>query len=211
VTTTSSGSWRDEQTERTRARILEAVVELTAEGIDKLSVSAVAQRSGVSRPTVYRHFPDKQAMLEAVGDDYRRRALHDREEPADLDELLAGVAPVFARFGDLDPGLRAAMWAAGSQARTAGRSQRVRSTDRALAVELEGVEPAERRRLVRAVTTLCSSSTLRAYQTVLGADDAAAAEAVVWTIRTLLRGVTRKPRKRTGGNDKRATKRRKRG
>ena len=41
-------AWRDEQTERTRARILDAVVALMAEGIGRLSVSAVAKRSGGS-------------------------------------------------------------------------------------------------------------------------------------------------------------------
>src|SRR5215216_5662436 len=33
---------------------------------DRASISAVASEAGVSRPTVYGHFPDRKALLEAV-------------------------------------------------------------------------------------------------------------------------------------------------
>jgi AcrR family transcriptional regulator len=52
----------------TRERILEATVEvLERSGPRKLSLSAVAATAGVSRPTLYRWFPSKKALLEAFG------------------------------------------------------------------------------------------------------------------------------------------------
>lgn len=53
-------------TERTRQRIVEATVELHGSvGPKHTSISAVAQRAGVQRLTVYRHFPDEFALFSA--------------------------------------------------------------------------------------------------------------------------------------------------
>ncbi|UXA19844.1 TetR/AcrR family transcriptional regulator [Mycobacterium sp. SMC-4] len=52
----------------TRHRILVATAEVLARsGQTKLSLSEVALQAGVSRPTLYRWFADKQALLEAFG------------------------------------------------------------------------------------------------------------------------------------------------
>jgi AcrR family transcriptional regulator len=52
----------------TKERILEATLEvLERSGPRKLSLSAVAATAGVSRPTLYRWFPSKKALLEAFG------------------------------------------------------------------------------------------------------------------------------------------------
>ena len=57
---------RLKQVEETRQRITEAAVELHGTvGPAKTTVSAVAERAGVERLTVYRHFPDEQALFEA--------------------------------------------------------------------------------------------------------------------------------------------------
>src|SRR5438093_1006429 len=57
---------RDEQTDGTRIRILEALVRTMAAGVAGLSVPAVAREAGVSIPTIYRHFGSKQGLLEAL-------------------------------------------------------------------------------------------------------------------------------------------------
>lgn len=52
--------------ERTRRRITEAAVELHQErGPLGTTISAIAERAGVQRLTVYRHFPDEQSLLGA--------------------------------------------------------------------------------------------------------------------------------------------------
>jgi AcrR family transcriptional regulator len=57
---------RAERQQETRRRIVEAAVELhTMLGPARTTVSAVADRAGVTRPTVYAHFPDARSLLQA--------------------------------------------------------------------------------------------------------------------------------------------------
>src|SRR5262249_54522395 len=57
---------RAESEESTRQRIVDALVELHEElGPSRTTVSAVAERAGVQRLTVYRHFPDEPSMIRA--------------------------------------------------------------------------------------------------------------------------------------------------
>ena len=52
--------------EQTRRRITEAAVELHSTlGAAQTSMSAVAERAGVRRSTLYRHFPDEAALFDA--------------------------------------------------------------------------------------------------------------------------------------------------
>lgn len=57
---------RAEAQERTRQRIVEAAVALHEElGPARTTISAIAERAGVQRLTVYRHFPDEEAVFRA--------------------------------------------------------------------------------------------------------------------------------------------------
>ena len=57
---------RAEAEQRTRLRITESAVELHGTlGPARTSISAVAQRAGVRRSTVYRHFPDEASLFSA--------------------------------------------------------------------------------------------------------------------------------------------------
>lgn len=57
---------RAERQEETRQRIVAAAVELhTTLGPSRTTVQAIAERAGVTRPTVYAHFPDARALFEA--------------------------------------------------------------------------------------------------------------------------------------------------
>ena len=57
---------RAEQEDQTRLRITEAAVDLHGTvGPARTTVSAVAERAGVQRATVYRHFPDDEALFAA--------------------------------------------------------------------------------------------------------------------------------------------------
>ena len=65
---------RAESEERTRQRITEAAVALhQTVGPARTSVKSVAERAGVDRATVYRHFPDEQALFDACTTHYYAR------------------------------------------------------------------------------------------------------------------------------------------
>ena len=57
---------RAQSQQRTRLRITESAVELHGTlGPARTSMSAVAERAGVRRSTLYRHFPDEAALFDA--------------------------------------------------------------------------------------------------------------------------------------------------
>ena len=63
---------RAELQEQTRLRITEAAVDLHGTlGPARTSVTAVAERAGVERATVYRHFPDERALFLACSGHWR--------------------------------------------------------------------------------------------------------------------------------------------
>jgi AcrR family transcriptional regulator len=57
---------RAEQVDQTRQRIINATVDLHGSiGLAATTIAAIAERAGVTRLTVYRHFPDETALIGA--------------------------------------------------------------------------------------------------------------------------------------------------
>ncbi|MFI7011341.1 TetR/AcrR family transcriptional regulator [Streptomyces sp. NPDC050145] len=92
---------RAEDVDRTRQRIVEAAVHLhgTA-GPGSTSIAAIAERAGVTRMTVYRHFPDETALFEACSGHWMSRQQPPRpdqwrtiEDP--VERLTAGLADLY--------------------------------------------------------------------------------------------------------------------
>jgi AcrR family transcriptional regulator len=78
---------RAERMNETRQRIVEATMALHTElGPARTSISAIAERAGVQRHTVYKHFPDEHALAMAC------TGLHAELDPAPDPELLLGIA-----------------------------------------------------------------------------------------------------------------------
>jgi AcrR family transcriptional regulator len=75
---------------RNRERLLETAADIFSAGGPDASLEAVAKRAGVGIGTLYRHFPTREALFEAV---YRREV----DQLSDLAERLADeVEPVEA-------------------------------------------------------------------------------------------------------------------
>jgi AcrR family transcriptional regulator len=80
---------RAELQEQTRLRITESAMELHGTiGPSRTSISAVAERAGVRRSTVYRHFPDEAALFAACSAHWLAA-----NPPPDLDRWSAIVDP----------------------------------------------------------------------------------------------------------------------
>ena len=83
--------------EETRQRIVEALIELHGEvGPARTTVSAVAERAGVERLTVYRHFPDEPSMFRACSSLHMERNPPPQPGPFDGLEPLAAVRRTLA-------------------------------------------------------------------------------------------------------------------
>ncbi len=78
---------------RNRARILEVAEEVFAEGGPSAPVDDIARRAGVGVGTLYRHFPTKEALLEAIVVERFARLL-------DYARGLTGAADAGAAFFD---------------------------------------------------------------------------------------------------------------
>jgi AcrR family transcriptional regulator len=101
---------RAERQEETRRRIVGAAVELhTTVGPARTSVAAIAERAGVTRPTVYAHFPDARSLFEACSghvretvpppDPARWRSISDRGER--LETVLRDLYGYYERLEPL--------------------------------------------------------------------------------------------------------------
>jgi TetR/AcrR family transcriptional repressor of mexCD-oprJ operon len=88
VTPEASTDHRRATAERNVAAILDAAAALLARGATA-STTAVATEAGVSRVTVYAHFPTRDALLEAVAE----RAVGAAKVALDAAQLEDGTAP----------------------------------------------------------------------------------------------------------------------
>ena len=71
--------------QRNRQRLLDATIDLILEAGGEPSRDAIAERAGVGIGTLYRHFPDQQALLHAV-------ARHALEKSISAGEAIVDVA-----------------------------------------------------------------------------------------------------------------------
>lgn len=97
-------STRAEQEQETAARIVDAAEELHGSiGPSRTTVSAIAERAGVTRATVYRHFPDDEALFVACSSQWlSRQQLPDptvwEDRPDPIERLRVGLADVYRYY-----------------------------------------------------------------------------------------------------------------
>lgn len=185
---------RAEQRAQTRARIIEAAIELLAEEeLEEVTIPLVAKRAGVSVRTVYAHFPTKEALAETIAEllDERIGAL---QFPDKADELPAFVAGIFAGFDRDEPLFTGALRTKAGRAVSARRRpRRIEELERALEPELSALEPAERREALAAIYLIHSVLTWRAMKDYFGLTGAQAGAAAAWAVQALLRELRRSP------------------
>ncbi len=88
---------RAEQLEETRQRIVDATVALHEElGPARTTVTAIAERAGVSRPTVYNQFPDDRSLFAACSGHWRAQHPMPELEEGELEDTLAALYAFFA-------------------------------------------------------------------------------------------------------------------
>src|SRR5579875_1036647 len=84
---------RAAQKAATRRRILDALADHLAAGtFDSLSMDAAAAAAGVSPATLYRYFPNREALLDAIADETLFQRLGDLpypQEPSDIAPIMA--------------------------------------------------------------------------------------------------------------------------
>src|SRR3954467_4950787 len=85
--------------EDVRRRIEEALLECMAAGqMNRINHDALAEMTGVSRRTVYRYFPDRDALMKALWHRTTRAAGPAVGFPRNAEEILARLDPVYRGF-----------------------------------------------------------------------------------------------------------------
>lgn len=100
---------RAKRQEQTRQRIVEATVELhQTVGMARTTISAIAEKAGVQRLTVYRHFSDERALFTACTGHYM--GANPPPDPASWtqiatpeERLKVALSEVYAYYGRTEP------------------------------------------------------------------------------------------------------------
>jgi len=99
------GSLRERLKQQTRALIVDELVAALAAGeLDQASHDALAKRVGVSRQTVYRYFPDRDALMQALWERINAELGGGTSGfPQDETALLTQIAPLFQSYDRIAP------------------------------------------------------------------------------------------------------------
>lgn len=87
---------RERQTQQTRDAILDALTEaLNDRAVDEVTTKELAASAGVSERTVYRHFPDRTALLEGLTERFMRSSELPPAVPEHVGEVADLVVELF--------------------------------------------------------------------------------------------------------------------
>lgn len=178
---------RSQQAADTHDRILDGLVSAMADGLAEVSMPAVAREAGVSVATVYRHFPNKQALFDAMpGYFARRTGTEEFRVPRSMAELESMTLRAFESTERMDPVMRAAIDSPlGDEARRAQMPQRKAFIESVISVLAPGLEERVQERLVRLLLVLTSSGAQRTMSAI-GLDARQSSDDVMWVIRTVI-------------------------
>lgn len=169
----------------TRSRICEATIELLGE-IGTINHDAVAERTGLSRRTVYRYFPDQQALLNGARDHVTGLAGLNVRFPnseADLVDQLDDIHKGFDRIAPVVVLIRSTPQ--GRAMRLASREQRVARYSSAAADAVKDLPEADRRIATAMLQFLHTSAWLEMHdQWGMTGDEIA--RSCRWAMKTLL-------------------------
>lgn len=187
---TSPPTLRERQKDLTRDAILDALAETIVDrGLHDFSVQHVSDRAGVSHRTVYRHFSDRNALLQGLAEKLDR-TFRERElplVPEEPEDIAALIRDVFGVFSDHRALVRAVAVGA-LAARTQPENRQVR--DRVFREKVEeaarGLPPRQARGASAVIRYLANSMAWVVLTEQLGLEEDEAVDAVTWAVDTLV-------------------------
>jgi TetR/AcrR family transcriptional regulator, regulator of autoinduction and epiphytic fitness len=171
--TTGAKDGRTVRAERTRQALVDALFALLDEGELRPTAERIAKRAGVSERSVFQHFPDREALFEAVARQQYERVFS-RLEPVDPSRPLAERIDAFlvqrSRLLEESSSLRqAAILLEHDSEVVAGwleswRRAAATEVERVFSPELEGRERGDRALLLGALVSAASGPTWEGYR-----------------------------------------------
>jgi AcrR family transcriptional regulator len=168
--------------------IIDALIDLLGDKpSDEIAIRDIARRAGVAERTVYRHFPDRRGLHEAVTERFREEDGPTMGDADDLDDLADLIGDVYATF-EASPRETAAAVLLNADPRRLAEETAERSTQWVERTARSLPELDERQCLgVAAITrTLGSSQMWLRLREEFGMEGDESAALVEWAIRALL-------------------------
>jgi AcrR family transcriptional regulator len=186
---------REEQARRTRDLVLDSFTELLADRrADDITTREIAARAGVSHATVYRHFPDRTALLEGLSARIGMRVGLPEGIPAieSIDDIGPRIEALFAKSDDFAVEVRAEVLLNSDPRWYSAQTRRTSADFRRLVTEAFPELDEQRQAQLAGVLRLLGSShswlRLREEFGVPGAESGPLAR---WAIETILAAVRR--------------------
>ena len=182
--------------EETRRRILDAALEeMQANGPEGFSVPGVAARSSIAPRTIYRHFPSRDELVDAMW-------LHTYErfdwiqDIVSADALPAAVAEAGVRNHEMLPLLGSALRCPRQNAlREKTRQERMDHVQKTLAPIVDGLSPDAQKRVLGVLHALTTPSFWHILHVSWCPDGREAGQAAAWAIRAILADLRRNPKR----------------
>jgi AcrR family transcriptional regulator len=172
--------------EASRKRIEDALLELMADG-ERLNHDLVAKRAGLSRRTVYRYHPDRDALLRALWSRLSPGAAGDKL-PRSLTTMLDRQPALFDGFDKNATAMTVTMASAeGRKMRNAITAERIAAYREALSDETARLPEPSRTHAIAAIQLLNSGLAWREMRDQWGMDGQSIAATCRWAIEALLK------------------------
>jgi AcrR family transcriptional regulator len=190
---TDGSGLREKHKSRTRENILQAVAtRLERDGLAQLSFAEIAREAEIGESTIYRYFPNKDALLEAFWA-WAPAAIKRDRYPRTFDELASRLEQDFKSFDRKEPLIR------GMLASPMGRASRMKvgaerqAAFKALVTHEAGELPEEELlHLAATIQMLYSATAWATYKDYWSMDGEAAARTAIAAIRALLDNARRR-------------------
>ena len=165
---------RTVRAERTRQALVESLLGLLDEGNLTPTAAQIAARAGVSERSVFQHFPDREALFEAVAREQYGRVvptLVPIDASLPFDERVEQFAEQRSRLYELVGGVRRAALLIEHESKavagwlTTARRAKAAEVERVFLRELDAMPPDEREPVRAALVALCSWSAWDAWRT----------------------------------------------
>ena len=176
-----------------RDRVVSGLALLLRRGGD-FTFANVAQAAGVPERTIYRYFPNREALLTALFAWVNARLGFEGQRPDDVPGLLCLVRRVFAGFDEMAPIIRELLIAPeGRAARLSVNPARQRAALELIRREAPGLDGASQRRVAAVVQLLTSATAWQGLREYWGLDGKEAAEASALALELMLAGARARP------------------
>jgi AcrR family transcriptional regulator len=187
----------ERKTQAVREAVLDVLLaKVQGEGFGDIAMEDLARSAGVSRRTLYRLFPTREALLAAAGQRFADTVGMSQEigGPDDLSATYREGSRLMERRADIARALyRSTM---GRGIRAGQRSRRIQVIENALRPLTEKLEKEEARRVAAVIAFLISSNTWITIQDESGLDGDEIRLGVSWAIDVLVDDLKRRTRRR---------------